>query len=566
MKLNKLMFKNFLSYGNNNTTFEFNEVGMYLISGDNGFGKSVLLEALCFVLYDKSMRPIKKGELINWDNEKGLYVEVEFESNDKLYKIERGLKPTIFNIYEDGEKLENLSSKALTQNYLETHILCYSHEEFIGSSMLTNMTEVIPKLTAANKRKFFENMFNIGVVDVMKTKFKTKLTNVNKRINLLISNNEKNKGLKEGLEETIKEIDILRNKMIDENNITIENNKTIIDDNEEIILGYKKKLNSFKTRYNKNLLTYEKKEKGYNLRSNRVLIKKEEKKFLESHDNCNSCNQEIDKEFKKSQILKIDKYIKEKTDEMSKVDIKSMKKKLDNQYNKINKLDKEISILENNNKIYKKENIILSNEINNADKEFNKESKDKKLNSIIAEITSNEEDIAEMNVKIAEYEYIIQKMFSDDGIRKYVLSQYMDYLNDNIADILEILEIDFDVYINDDMDIMVEKMGKKVNYFGLSAGQQRMVNFAIMLTIIKIRKIAFPNGFNVLFLDEYIDTALSEESVEKMADTLNNLKTKLFGNDILYVISHRLNNHTEIFDKKFEVTYEDNFSEIIEKI
>lgn len=566
MKLNKIMFKNFLSYGNNNTTFEFNESGMYLITGDNGYGKSVLLEALCYVFYDKSLRDVKKADLINWDNEKGLYVEVEFESKGKDYKIERGMKPTIFNIYEDGDKLDNLSSKALTQNFLENNILCYTYDEFIGSSMLTNMTEIIPKLTPMNKRKFFENMFNIGIVDVLKKRFKTKLSNINKTLQSHLNNIEKNKGLREGLEETISELDNLKSKMVESNKSKISENIYKMEENNIKLDDYKKKINTFKTKYNNNYNTFSKNEKSYNLKSNRVLIKKEERKFLMDHDTCDSCNQEIDKKFKEEQIKKIDKYITSKESELKKINIKSMKEKLEDQLGKINKLDKVISIIENENSNLKKENIILTNEIKNANKEFNKESKQKRLDEIDKEISNTNTLIEDINVKINEYNYIIDNIFSDDGIRKYVLSQYMDYLNDNIKDILEILELDFEVYINNDMDIIVEKLGKSINYFGVSAGQQRMINFAIMLTIIKVRKIAFPDGFNILFLDEFIDTALSEDSVVKMAETLQNLKNKLFANDIVYIISHRLGNYTDMFDKMFEVTYEDNFSEIVEKI
>lgn len=566
MKLKRVMFKNFLSYGNNNTTFDFDDSGMYLITGDNGFGKSVLLEVLTYVFYDSSLRKINKTELINWDNEKGLYVEVEFFSNNILYKIERGLKPGVFNIYEDGEKIDNLSSKSLTQNYLENHILKYSYEEFVGSSMLTTMTEIIPKLTPSQKRKFFENMFNIGIVDKLKTRFKNKYNNTNKSLTTIIASNEKLNGLIEGTEETIKEIDNLKEKMISENTKTISDNNIRDEKLKEEIIELKETLETNEEKYNKNLETFRKREKSVNLLTSRVNLKEEEKEYLETHDDCSSCKQKIDEEHKKKELKKINTYITKSTDKIKTAKLDSMREKLDRQYKSLNKLEVSIKTKERESREISSDNRSLLTDIKNADKIYNKKSYDSKLKEYKKELDKNLEKIDELKSNIVEYNYILEKLFSDDGIRKYVLSQYIDYLNNNISDILEVLELDFDVYITDDMDVMVERLGKSVNYFSISSGQQRMINFALMITIIKIRKIAFPNGFNILFLDEFIDIALSESNVGKIADMLNNMHTKLFKDDIIYIISHRLDNHSEIFDKRFEVTYEDNYSEIVEKV
>ena len=179
----KIRFCNFLSTGNNFTEIDFNESKTTLIIGSNGSGKSTLLDALCFGLFNKAFRKITKSQLINSTNEKGTVVEVEFETNNNNWKVRRGIKPSIFEIYKDGEVLDQLASVNDQQDWLEKNVLKLNYKSFTQIVILGSASFVpFMQLTASNRREIVEDLLDIKIFSSMNVILKEKLKVTNDKI------------------------------------------------------------------------------------------------------------------------------------------------------------------------------------------------------------------------------------------------------------------------------------------------------------------------------------------------------------------------------------------------
>jgi len=568
MRINfeKVKYKNILSTGNVFTTIPLNEVPSTLIAGSNGSGKSTLLDAIVFGLYGRPFRNINKAQLVNSINNKELIVELYFSAGGDKYMIRRGIKPNIFEIWKNGAMINQDASVRDYQAFLEDSILGINFKAFNQIVVLGSATYIpFMELRAYQRREIIEDLLDIQVFSVMGTLAKDRMSSIKNDIN-----------------DNKYEIEIVENNIesAEENNAEIKKIKTVeVDKIKEKMSGHiddiEEKNNRIDTQDEIMKVLYddisdkpaEKQkfadatEKRAELERSRVQFEKE-LSFYEHNDDCPTCKQGIEHDFKQEQI--IDKNQQKAGIEKGLVDIAETIKEHQDRLGSISKIEDQIqsvnfkiSEIRAEIKMSKNALVAYKKELDNAQKEVD-EVDTTKLENLQKKLDKQ----VEIRTKLLdEHEVlnIVQTILRDGGIKAKIISQYIPVINKLINKYLAAFDLFVDFQLDEEFnEVIRSRFRDKFTYASFSEGEKLRITLSIMLAWRSVAKLRSSVSTNLLILDETLDGALDGVGIESLIETLHGLNN----DDNIFVISHRGDQFAEKFENNLKFEKIKNFSEL----
>ena len=564
----RITYRNFLSSGNQETEINLLESKTTLIIGSNGSGKSTMLDAICFCLFNKAFRKINKGQLVNSTNEKDCLVTVEFDVGSKNYKIIRGIKPNIFEIWIDG-KLQNQSAASNDQQkYLEENILKLNYKSFTQIVILGNASFVpFMQLSASNRREIVEDILDIKIFSAMNNIVKDRIRKNNEEIkNLSLSESmtidkiEMQKDFIENIKRNgeddieknkkkIVNIEVETNSLFDEIKIKEEQSIDLQEDAKKYSEASSKlkKLGSLKGKL-----------------SQKVSSVVEEHKFFTDNNVCPTCTQKIDDEFKHNKIEETLKKVKElkngydeivqtiKEEEERERNFLELTKKITNISNDITKNNIKIS---NNNKQIR----IIENEVKEIESKIKNQSKEtkklKELKDQLGDIKKNSSKIKEES-KYLEFSHNLLK---DGGIKAKVIKKYLPLMNIQINKYLNMMDFyinfNFDEEFNENIKTPIHQ---DFTYESFSEGEKMRINLAILFTWREIAKMKNSVNTNLLILDEVFDSSLDFTGTDQFTKIIK----YIIQDSNIFVISHKTDELIDKFDRVIKVEKVKGFSKM----
>ena len=563
-----LRWKNFLSTGNNWCDLNFQEAKTTLVVGQNGAGKSTMLDALSFALFGRAHRNISKAQLVNSINNKGTIVEVTFNVLGSDFKIIRGIKPNKFEIWR-GETMLNQDSHAKEyQKILEQNILKLNHKSF-HQIVVLGSSSFIPfmQLSAQNRRDVIEDLLDINVF--------SKMNNILK---------EKNSLLKDSIKDVSHQIEVIKTK-VDAQRKYIKDVKAINDEQKEeklkLIEDYRDEIKTLNAKNatlssfveDKLLSSTERKqdaqEKINELTSFRAKfqadIKKlvKELKFFEDNDTCPTCTQPITEETKESHIMEGKARAKELNAalETAEDSLGRRNEVLASAEEQIAKCQEAQSELHGNNQSidnFQKAIDRTQSELDNISKGTDIAAANDELDNLKDENDS----LIEEKLILSEqqnYNSVMTQMLRDTGIKTKIVKQYLPVINKLVNQYLQIL--DFFVSFNLDehfQETIRSRFRDNFTYDSFSEGEKQRIDLALLFTWRQIAKMKNSVATNLLLLDETFDSSLDLDGVDNLMKIIYSL-----GEDTnVFVISHKGEMVDGKFEKKLEVVKEKNFSKI----
>lgn len=565
----KIRWKNILSTGNIFTEIDFTRSTNTLIVGQNGAGKSTILDALCFGLFGKPFRKINKPNLLNSINQSHGVVEVEFSAGQKKYKIIRGIKPNVFEIYCNNELVNQNSSNKDYQELLEKNILKLNFKSFTQVVILGSASFVpFMQLSAADRRNIIEELLDIQIFSSMNKLVKEKLDDIkdkskdNKYAMDLTS--EKIKMQKHNIEEHRKhnEEEIERKKSeiatSEQQSLQLQNDVSLIQKHIEKLTQTISDETKVRTK-NKQILQMESK-----IRSSLSKISKDID-FLESNEVCHTCNQPIDKQFAEQKIS-------ERT--AKKEEVQAGLEKLAEEMEKTNKRislinDVQVNITKHTNAITEHNATIRA--INTYISKLNKEISDLMVRkgSIIDDnekLSELKEELKEMMNKHEElvnekyyYEYAAS-LLKDTGIKTKIIKQYLPIMNKLINKYLAALDFFVNFEINENFEETIKSRHRdEFSYANFSEGEKQKIDLALLFTWRQIAKLKNSANTNLLILDEVFDSSLDASSVELLMNLIHEFST----DTNVFVISHKGDQLFDKFRSVIRFQKKGNFSVIV---
>lgn len=570
IRFKKIRFKNFYSFGNNFTEIDLEQAKTTIITGKNGAGKSAcIIESLCFALYGKPHRKVNLGQLINSINNKDSVVEVEFSINNDNYKIVRGQKPKIFEIYINGKMINQDAALRDYQKYLEQNILKMNFKTF-NQVVILSASNFIPfmQLSSYDRRNIMENLLDIEIFSRMNICLKNRMSLVNTSINNV--NNElklinQELLLKENYVEDLQENNSIKSKElekeINEYKDFIKEHNKIYDD---LFFKYNEDKNKFKTTFpkyekNKKLLENEK----YSLEYHKQSCSKE-LHFFEENDICPTCHQDIKEELK---ITKINE-LREKINEADNV-IKSVEEKLNKTleiYNKLINFDlangeryQEVKKIEHNLVSYAEKIKALTNKHDFKDKIYELIEKHVSELQIVKVKLEEQNKIREGLLVELDNLNVVSSILKDDGIKAKVIKQYIPIVNKLINKFLHQMDFHILFEIDENFNETIKSRYRDTfTYNSFSQGQKLRIDLALLFSWRELTKLRNSLSTNLLILDEIMDASADAEGSAAFFKILKRLdaETKVF------IISHRVENQLDSFNSIIEIDMKNNFSQI----
>jgi DNA repair exonuclease SbcCD ATPase subunit len=566
IEFQKVRYKNLLSSGNSWTTIPLNESRTTLISGTNGSGKSTLLDAIVFGLYGKAFRKINKNQLINSINGRDTLVEIYFQIGQNKFMVRRGIKPVVFEIWRNNELINQDAASRDYQTYLEQNILNLNYKSFNQIVVLGSATYVpFMELPAHTRREIIEDLLDIQVFSTMNTLLKEKVNNNKESITensyqqdliqtKLDSAKEHNASIRKIREDEVAKI---REKM-SEHISKIEEEKEAIGQIQDNIEEVIKTINDKQS-------VKDKKEKAKHLHldlSTALRNHKKELTFYHDHDNCPTCKQGIEHEFKENIVTEKGVKIKEISGGMEDLSVKM--EGYDKRLEEISKVEDQISemnlsIGDHRATIKVSKNALVSykNELTKAEEEV--EAVDtSKLEKLVEQLTGIETDQQEL-FDHKEVLTVVAQMLKDGGIKSRIIRQYIPVMNKLINKYLGAFDLFVDFQLDENFnEVIKSRFRDTFSYASFSEGEKLRITLSIMLAWRSVAKLRNSVATNLLLLDETLDGALDGVGIESLIDTLHNLNA----DDNIFVISHRGHQFGDKFDAHIRFQKTKNFSEM----
>lgn len=562
----KVRYKNLLSSGNSFTEILLDKSKTTLISGSNGSGKSTLLDAITFALYGKAFRKISKNQLINSINEKELIAEIEFSIGSNNYYIRRGIKPNFFEISLNGTLLNQDAAVRDYQAYLEQNILKLNYKSFTQIVILGSATYVpFMELSTGQRREIIEDLLDIQVFSTMNTLLKDKISSnktditenayqkdlVETRIDSAKDHNQSIRQIRED------EADKIREKM-DRHIKVIEEAKLVMEAKNEELDALIKDVEDKPNMKSKS-------EKAKSLRrdiESQIRSYKKELAFYHDHDDCPTCKQGIEHDFKSSIIVAKDEKVCELEEGLEKLAEKA--KIYDDRLEVISGIEDQmrdinLGIGDQRASIKVAKNALISykNELDTAEEEV--EAVDTaKLDGYYKDLKEIENDQTKLyNEK--EVIGVTAAMLKDGGIKAKIIKQYVPVMNTLINKYLSAFDLFVDFRLDENFnEVIRSRFRDNFSYASFSEGEKLRITLAIMLAWRAVAKLRNSVSTNLLILDETLDGALDGVGIEMLIDTLHNLNS----DDNIFVISHRGHQFGDKFMSHVKFDKVKNFSQI----
>ena len=560
-----LKFKNFLSTGNAWTDIKLDKSKSTLIVGQNGAGKSTMLDAIAFGLFGKPHRNINKPQLINTINNKNCIVEVTFVIGKAKYKIIRGIKPNVFEIWKNGDMINQSSHSKEYQKILEQNILKLNHKSFhqivvLGSSSFVPFMQ----LPAQHRRDVIEDLLDINVFSKMNNLLKEKTTGLKDKMKDLsfqldvesnkITTQKKYINDLRALNRTAKDKkDAQAAKLKTELNNLVEENSTLTTQIQDEQGPLEKELNALHDRKQ----TFTQYSGQFRQQMSQVV---KESKFYEENENCPTCSQEITESVRSAKLQSSKEKAKELQDAMQEASVKSgeLEDNIEKVTERLNNVRSIQSTVNSNNQSIGR----MQAEITELETEINQTGD---IESAKEELDSMENTVNEFNVekfKLNEdysYNNVMSEMLKDTGIKTKIIKQYIPVINKLVNQYLQIL----DFYVHFDLDesfteTIRSRHRDQFSYDSFSEGEKQRIDLALLFTWRMIAKMKNSISTNLLLLDETFDSSLDHDGVENLMKILHSLDE----NSNTFIISHKGDILDGKFKDKIEFVKEKNFSKI----
>ncbi len=559
-----------MSSGDSFTEINFLANNTNLIIGSNGAGKSTILDALTFVLFNKPFRKINKPQLVNSVNEKNCLVEIEFNNNNRQYLVRRGIKPNVFDIEVDGKLLDKRGDDRDNQITLEENILKVNYKSFTQIVILGSSTFVpFMQLSAAHRREVIEDLLDIRVFSSMSSIVKDRVRTIRDQLKIL---ELKKSSLKEKGEMQAKFIDDITKR--GEANIESKNDaiKEYLIDQQQLqesnidVLSKIDKLNAE---------LEDLKGAGDKLRElgglkgkiqQKITTLSKNHKFFNDNKTCPTCTQDIDEDLRQQKLneLGVDaKELKsgytELEDAIAKEEVReSSFKSVSGDLLGLNKelVTSNSSITNINSNISK-----LHTEIANIRESIDNQAESKEiLNSIIHKLKANVDEISELKSEMEKHQYV-NDLLKDGGVKTSIIKKYIPLINKHVNKYLQMMEF----YINFNLDeefneTVVSPIHERFSYASFSEGEKMRIDLALLFTWREVARVRNSVNTNLLIMDEVFDSSLDGFGTEEFLKIIR----YVVKDANIFIISHKTELH-ERFDSVLQFEKERGFSKLNKK-
>ena len=559
-----LRWKNFLSTGNNWSELDFGKEKTTLVVGQNGAGKSTMLDALAYALFGKAHRNIKNAQLVNSINKKGTIVEVTFNVAGSDFKIIRGQKPTIFEIWKGDVMLNQDSHAKEYQKILEQNILKLNHKSFHQIVVLGSSSFIPFMQLSANYRKdVIEDLLDIGVFSKMNVLLKEKTSSLRESIKDVTHKIEILSTKIDSQKKYIKDIENLNKQQKNEKANLISQHrdeiKTLQEQNKNLgdsVVDLEQPANNRHNQVNQDIVDNQQRQANIKAEIKRLV---KDTKFFESNDTCPSCSQPISEDMRRDRVDSAKGTARVLNDSLTSI-VSKLQQDQETLTSCQQQLDK---IREWQNQIYSNNQSI--DNFQKAIDRIQKEMEDSK-GDIDAEITAltkmqtEHSDDVESKLKLNEqfqYNQVIATMLKDTGIKTKIIKQYLPVINKLCNQFLQIL----DFYVHFELDeAFVETIRSRhrdqFTYDSFSEGEKQRIDLALLFTWRQVAKMKNSVATNLLILDETFDSSLDHEGVDNLMKIIYAL-----GDDTnVFVISHKGDVLEGRFANRIEFVKDKNFS------
>ena len=566
----KVRYKNFLSTGQQFIEIDLDSSPTTLVIGDNGAGKSTMLDALCFGLFQRAFRNIKKDQLINTINEKECVVEVEFVVGTKQYKIIRGIKPNTFEIWCDGDMLNQDAAQRDYQKHLEQTILKLNFRSFTQVVILGNASFVpFMQLRARHRRQVVEEILDIEIFSKMNLMFREKQKTQDETIKQADFQYQL---IDDRIDTQKKHIDDISNKnkdTSDSKKIEIHQADTDIENYTEDIKRVKVEIAGLQKEILDQTTTNTKHQKLHTMEAkleNTCNKHKKDLKFFESHDDCPTCQQAIDKAFKETMIDKKKEKVVEIDVAMAQIEKEI--NKTETRLSKINEVmvtirEKELLINRYDtsiSEIEKQKNRIHKEIEELSDEKFSTGVATGELNQLQEQLVEAEKDKLKHK---EEKNYIdtARHLMQDTGIKTKIINQYLpimnQYINKHLADMDFFVNFTLDEEFN---ETIKSRYRDEFNYHSFSEGEKLRIDLSILFTWREIAKLKNSTNTNLLILDEIFDSSLDSSGTDEFMRILYTTMAK----ENVFVISHKGDTLIDKFPRVMKFEKYKNFTRMAE--
>ena len=547
----KIRWKNFLSTGDHWSEIDFLGHTTNLVVGTNGSGKSTMLDALTFALFNKPFRKIYKSQLINATNEKDCCVEVEFNVNNKDYLVRRSIKPNKFDIEVNGTLLHKESDDRLNQKILEENILKVNYKSFTQIVILGSSSFVpFMQLSTSNRRDVIEDLLDIRIFSAMNTLIKEKIRTEKEKIRSLdlkrdnikdkISMQENFiKELEEQGKDNITENQKKRDKLGDEICVLIMQTEDLEDkiyglteEQKEVTGAGEKllKLNTFKGKL-----------------SNKVATLTKEHKFFSENVTCPTCTQNIEESFRLNRINDVQTKAKELKKGYD--DLEETIKREQNRERQFNKLSKEITklnngISKNNTQIsgFQRQIRDLESEVQRFTEQLaNRSTENEKLVEFTKSLETTLEESSERREEVVYHDFAYS-LLKDDGVKTKIIKKYLPFINQQVNRYLQLMDFYINFTLNEEfIETVRSPIHEDFSYSSFSEGEKMRIDLALLFTWREVARVKNSVNTNLLIMDEIFDSSLDNFGTDEFLKIIR----FVIKDANVFVISHK----TELYDK-----------------
>ena len=556
----KIRWRNFLSTGNQFTEVELNQHRTNLVVGTNGAGKSTVLDALTFALFNKPYRKINKPQLVNTTNERECVVEIEFSINTRQYLVRRGIKPNIFDIVVNGTPLHREADDRAMQRILEENILKLNYKSFTQIVILGSSTFVpFMQLTSANRREVIEDLLDIRIFSAMNNILKDNLKEKKSQVKSLDLKKETLKDKMKMQKDFIEELENRGNANINANREKItnldkevgiymeENDRTngqvekLTEEQQKLTDAGKKlvKLNNLKGKISQKVSTITK-----------------EHKFFSENTVCPTCTQSIEEEFRLNRITDAQNKAKELKEGYE--ELENTIKFEQERERQFTDLSQEITnlthgISQNNTRISLNQRQIrdLEHEIQTITENLaNRNSEHEKLEEFRENLQKTIEDLSDKKQEIVYHDFAYS-LLKDDGVKTKIIKKYLPFINQQVNRYLQMMEFYINFQLDEEFNESVKSpIHEDFSYSSFSEGEKMRIDLSLLFTWREVARVKNSANTNLLIMDEVFDSSLDGFGTDEFLKIIR----YVIKDANIFVISHKSDLHDKFesvikFDK-----------------